>query len=129
MTLPAYEVTVTREDNLWVAVAQGLPEGLVGAADFDHFADIEDGMREVIADLTDSDPGRFDVIWRYDLGGDTTKTVLEYLAAQRSAHEAVDRRDQARAKLVRTLRGKLSQRAIADLLGLSHQRVNQLINS
>lgn len=129
MALPTYEVTVTREDNLWVAVAHGLPDGLVGAADFDHFTDVEDGMREVIADLLGLSPSDFDVSWHYDFGGDTTGTVQEYLAAQRSAHEAADWRDKARAKLVHALRGKLSQRAIADLLGLSHQRVNQLINS
>lgn len=64
MALPTYEVTVTREDDLWVAVAQGLPVGVVGAADVDHFTDVEDGIREVLADLTNTGPTDFDVVWR-----------------------------------------------------------------
>lgn len=38
--MTTYAVTVGREDNLWVAVVDGLPEGVVGAMDYENFGDI-----------------------------------------------------------------------------------------
>jgi len=127
--MDTYTVTVTREDNLWVAVVDGLPQGVVGAADFEHFSDIHEDMRELIADLTDADPSDFTVEWRYELAGDVTALVTEYLEAGREADRVEGWRDAARAALLRRLNGPLSQRALADLVGVSHQRINQLVKS
>lgn len=129
MTYPTFTVTVTREDNLWVAiVTDGLDVGAIGAADFEHFADIDPGMREIIADLTGIEPEQFNVTWLYEFGGtDATGLVREFQDAERMAKELAKWRDEARARLVAEMKnGKLSQRAIADLLGLSHQRVHQI---
>jgi predicted XRE-type DNA-binding protein len=128
MNYPTYTVTVTREDNLWVAVVtDGLEEGFVGANDFERFADVDPGMREVIADLTGIQPAQFNVAWRYEFDGENeTALVLEFQEANRIAEDMAEWRDKVRSRLVSELGRTLSQRAIADLLGLSHQRVNQL---
>jgi predicted transcriptional regulator len=128
MNYPTFTVTVTREDTLWVAVvSDGLERGYVGADDFEHFVDIDPGMREIIADLTGIQPSQFNVSWRYEFGDeDETALVLEYQEAHRIAEDMAEWRDRVRSRLVSDLSKKLSQRAVADLLGLSHQRVNQL---
>jgi hypothetical protein len=125
-----YTVRVTREGTLWVAgVAGDLGKGIVATADYERFADIEPGMREVIADATDRDPASFTIALRYAFGGpDTTWRVREYLAAERAAQAAQERCDRARADLITALHGSLSLRAIADLVGLSHQRVHQIVH-
>jgi predicted XRE-type DNA-binding protein len=131
MSYPTYTVTVTREDNLWVAVVtDGLEEGFVGANDFERFADVDPGMREVIADLTGIPPAQFNVTWRYEFNGENaTALVLEFQEANRIAEDMVEWRDKVRSHLVSELGRTLSQRAIADLLGLSHQRVNQIAHA
>ncbi|WP_409186709.1 MerR [Amycolatopsis sp. VS8301801F10] len=131
MAYPTFTVTVTREDNLWVAVVtDGLEPGVVGAADFERFAEIDPEMREIISDLTGLGEGEFHVAWHYDIGGEEgSRLVDEYRQAEEVAAEMAEWRDTARGNLITALRGKLSERAIADLLGISHQRVNQIKNS
>ncbi|MPY98510.1 MAG: hypothetical protein GEU97_11030 [Actinophytocola sp.] len=58
-------VTVTRDDGLWVAVAEGLPEGVVGAMDYEHFSDLHAEFPDFLADLLDRDPGPIE--WRYEI--------------------------------------------------------------
>lgn len=54
--MTTYDVTVTREDDLWVADITG--EGLGPAAtDVERFADLDTEVRDLIAGLTDADPG------------------------------------------------------------------------
>lgn len=60
-----YTVTVATEDSRWVALVDGLPEGVVGAMDYVNLADVADEVPELIADLTDTDPAAFTVDWRY----------------------------------------------------------------
>lgn len=124
-----HTVTVTREDNLWVATASDLPNGVSGVMDFDHFEQVHSGMVEFIADMTETDPAELQITWRYELGGDVTSLVDEYLSVEDEAERITSHRDQVRAELVRELNGPISQRAIADLLGVSHQRVHQLAHS
>lgn len=125
-----YTVTVAREGNQWVAVARGLPKGVVGAMDFDRFPEVHEGMREVIADLTDSDPEAFDIEWRYEVNGsDVTSQVLELLETTEQLRRAEREQERSRREALAALdEAGLSQRAMADVVGVSHQRVNQLIN-
>jgi hypothetical protein len=46
--MTSYDVTVTREDTLWVAHADN-----VGATDVEHFQDLEVEVRDYIAGMTD----------------------------------------------------------------------------
>jgi hypothetical protein len=67
--MDTYGVTVKRDDDLWVALINGIPEGVVGAADHEHFADLHADVLELVADLTDSDPSDLALNWRYELNG------------------------------------------------------------
>lgn len=50
-----YDVTVTREDNLWVAVVHELPKGVVSAMDWEHFADLHTELPDLVASLVNAD--------------------------------------------------------------------------
>ncbi|MQA62232.1 MAG: hypothetical protein GEU86_12185 [Actinophytocola sp.] len=59
-----YDVTVSRGDDLWTAVVGGLGQGVVGAMDYESFAELHAELPWFIADLTDSEPGQFAISWR-----------------------------------------------------------------
>lgn len=123
--MTAYDVTVTREDNLWVADVVGL----AAATDVEHFTDLDVEVRDLIAGLTDTDPEDFAINWRYEVHGrDVTDQFLRFLAVESELRELRDKRDAERLALLQHLaEAGLSQRAIGDAAGLSHQRVGQLI--
>ena len=125
--MAAYEVTVTREDDLWVAVVAGLSPA---ATDVAHFAELETEVRDLIAGLTDSDPDDFAINWRYHVGGRDVTDLLRRLAAlEEELHVAASARDETRLAAIEALaEAGMSQRVIGDVLNLSHQRVNQLLN-
>jgi hypothetical protein len=124
-TPSTYRVVVTREDNLWVAVVDGLPGG---ATDVARMVDLETEVRDLIAGLRDVDPDDFEINWHYEQGShDLTSIVGRLRASELAAEEAVHQRDEARRAAIVAMRdAKLSLRAIADLVGLSHQRVQQI---
>jgi len=125
---PTYPVTVSREDSLWVAVVDGVP---AGATDVERFGDLEVEVRDLVAGLTDSEPERFSLDWRYLPGGvDVTIEIENFMHARRDVATATRRRDEAlRSAIAALRRAGLSVRAIADVVDLSHQRVHQLLNS
>lgn len=125
MRFPAFTVAVTREAGLWTAkVTDGLDDA---AGEFRQFVDVDPGMRKIIANLTGLPAERFHLRWRYEFDdADATDLVLQYQEADRLAEEVAQWREGVRARLVATLNGQIPQRAIADLVGLSHQRVNQI---
>lgn len=127
MRFPAFTVTVNREAGSWTAK---VTDGLDAAGDFKRFTDIDPGMRKIIANLTGLPSERFYLRWRYEFEDeDATELVLQYQEAHRIAEDVAEWREGVRARLVSTLNGQISQRAIADLLGLSHQRVNQITHA
>jgi hypothetical protein len=123
--LPTYHVTVSREDDLWVAVVADLA---AGATDVEHFDDLDVEVRDIIAGLTDADPEDFDVDWQYLQGEhDFTQQLLRWSESERAVAELLAERDEARHALIESMReAKLSFREIADVMGLSHQRIAQL---
>ncbi|WP_017569274.1 hypothetical protein [Nocardiopsis halotolerans] len=127
--MPDYTATVTRDEDLWVVRISGLPEHVVGTVDYVHFSEIKDEVPEAIADLTDTDPEDFTITWRYEFDGeDVTEDVLEYLVAEEEFRRLQSRRDQTRARVLETMRRTgVTQRAMADVVDLSHQRVHQLL--
>jgi hypothetical protein len=125
-----YEITVTLEDGLWVADIAG--EGLGPAAtDVARFPDLETDVRDLIAGLTDTDPGEAELAWRYIIGGrDVTTTIEILMLAEHNFESAARNREMARQLVLDELRGAgVAQKAIGDVLGVSHQRVHQLLNS
>jgi len=128
--MSSYQVEVTREDGLWVADIWG-PELGPAATDTVHFADLETEVRDLIAGLTDTDPGDFELTWRYNIGGaDMTSAIGRLLEAEVGLQQATQAYDEARRAALRELASTgLSQAAIGDVLGVSHQRVHQLLKA
>lgn len=131
--MTSYDVTVTREDNLWVALVDD-----IGATDVEHFPELDVEVRDYIAGMTDTDPDDLAVRWRYEVNGrDVTDALARFLAIERELHEIMEQeaakaaeRDAARLDAIKAMRSAgLSQRVAADVLGLSHQRVHQLVHS
>jgi hypothetical protein len=123
-----YEVTVTREDGLWVADITG--EGLGPAAtDAARFEDLDDEVRDLIAGLTDVGPDEIEFTWRYVIGGQDVTDALEMLRlAERGLRSAQEAHEAVRQVVLLELRDAgLTQSAIGDVLGVSHQRVHQLL--
>lgn len=125
--MTTYDVTVFREDELWVA---DIPD-LVAATDMLRFADLDVEVRDLIAGLTDVEPDSFDIRWHYRAGDDEVTEPIEALSKVESELAALSaRHDELRREIIRRMSAAgLSQRAIGDVLGLSHQRVNQLANA
>lgn len=125
---PSYMVTVIREGTLWTATVEGLPPGCVGVTDVEHFAHLDVEVRDLVAGLTDATPESFTLVWLYTGDREYTVELDELFAWEKRAKEAVERREEARRSAVEAMRAAgLSQRAIADVVGLSHQRVQQLL--
>lgn len=124
-----YIVTVTRDDDLWVAKAATADGGHIGVLDFVDFADVHQTMPEFIADMTD--PGEVTLDWRYEVNGiDVTATVRRFLDLTQDLRHVQQERDRARKQALAALSDAgLSQRVMADVVDLSHQRVNQLVHS
>jgi len=122
--VPTYAVTVFREDDLWVA---DVPE-LIAATDMFRFADLDVEVRDLVSGLTDADPDSFDLSWRYVAGADdVTELIVELSQVEHTVHSMTSRRDAVRREIIHRMSAAgLSQRAIGDVLGLSHQRVHQL---
>lgn len=125
-----YQVTVSREDGLWVADIWGPGLG-PAATDTARFADLDAEVRDIIAGLTDANPDEFRLTWRYIIdGADVTPAVAKLMEAEAQLHEATRAREEARSHALRELAGAgLSQSAIGDILGVSHQRVHQLLRA
>jgi hypothetical protein len=131
--MTSYDVTVTRDDNLWVALVDG-----VGATDVEHFSDLDGEVRDYVAGMTDAEPDDFAIHWRYEVNGrDVTDVLSRFMAAERALRDVMEaeaakaaERDAARLDAINAVRSAgLSQRVAADVVGLSHQRVHQLVNS
>jgi hypothetical protein len=60
--LPVYAVTVSREDDLWVAVVDGVPGG---ATDVAHVHELPDAVPDLIATLVGVEPEEFWIEWHY----------------------------------------------------------------
>ena len=127
--MTTYRVTVEREDQLWTALVEGLPHRAFGATDTNHFADLDEMVRDLIATLTDGDPESFDLEWHYAQNGVDYTTELEQALVSAEALRAAEAaREESRSSAVEAMvRAGLSQRAIGDALGLSYQRVGQLV--
>ncbi len=128
--MSSYQVEVTREDGLWVADIWATELG-PAATDTVHFADLEAEVRDLIAGLTDSEPDDFELVWRYNIGGaDMTETISRLLKAEVGLQKATQAHEEARHAALQALAGAgLSQAAIGDVLGVSHQRVHQLLKA
>jgi predicted RNase H-like HicB family nuclease len=123
MSKQRFKVTLRRDPedgSAWLV-------NVVGAAGAHTFGrSLSEAKRhgeEVVALWFDLEPDQFEIDWDVRLGGQLSSTVKRARAAMEHAEQDRVRRDDA----VRALtEAGVSYRDIAELLGLSHQRVAQI---
>lgn len=135
-----YRVTVSREDPWWTAVAYGdglPPHG--AATETRTIADLEEKIRDLIVLRTDADlhlpyekaVQSFDLEWSYDLPDDAAYALRDYQHSKRELADAQERyasrAEQAAAALTHSAHA--SVRDVAALMGISYQRVSQLLSA
>jgi hypothetical protein len=125
-----YQVTVTREDGLWVADIWNAELG-PAATDAARFTDLDTEVRDLISGLTGSEPDEAVLAWRFVIDdADVTLAVTRLLDAEAELRNATRARTEARSQALRELADAgLPQSAIGDILGVSHQRVHQLLKA
>ena len=124
-----YRVTVTREGRWWVGEVEGL---VGGATEVTRLADLDVEVRDLIGGLLDVDDDSFDL--DYDLSaivGNEGQAMWEAFASERAhVYEARRKLEADRLAALRALADAgVSVRDSAALVGLSHQRVSQLLNA
>lgn len=120
-----YRVNVTRERDAWLADVPDVP----GAHTFARsLPALSRDVREVVVLMTDRPDGAFhdfDLDIRYDVG-DGASVVAAARQACASADQAERESALAIRRAVARLPSSLSGRDVAELLGISHQRVAQV---
>ena len=124
--MDTFAVRVTREDGLWSAIVDDLPDGAFVGLDFERFAEVGDGVRESLIDLFHHED--FELEWTFTTEhGDFTGPLRRALEQAGVADEARAHLDSARREAVDTMRDAgLSYQEIGDALGLSKARVSQI---
>ncbi len=133
-----YRVVVSREDPWWVAVAHGDGLPAHGAAtETRTISDLEDNVRDLIVLRTNADlhmsyeraAELIDVQWSYDLPPDAAAALRDYHESKRELAAAQARYAESERQAASVLRSetRASLRDVAALMGISHQRVHQLL--
>ncbi|SDU62929.1 hypothetical protein [Jiangella alkaliphila] len=127
--MTTYAVKVVRDEDLWVADIEGLPPSVIGAADYPTLAELHTDLPELIADLAGSDPSDVTISWHYEIAGkDVTAQILGAALARERLERAQREREEAVRVALDVLRGAgLSQRLIGEAVGLTKQRVSQML--
>jgi hypothetical protein len=133
-----YRVVVSREEPWWVAVAYG--EGLPphgAATETRTIADLEDNVRDLIVLRTNSDllmpyekaAAALDLDFSFDLPVEAAEALADYRKSKLELAEAQERYAERaqQAASVLTTTAHASVRDTAALMGISYQRVSQLL--
>lgn len=134
-----YNARIIREDDWWAAEITGPNLGVAGtvATESRSIASLEDEVRDIIAIMTDRDrelpydaaTHDFDVIWDCSsLPEPAAKALADFFSAKRALTEAEARYAVATHRAVLDLSefAHATNRDVAGLMGLSHQRVSQV---
>lgn len=125
MSRDVYQVTVRREDPWWVGVVQG-----VGATETRTIANLEEIVRDLVVVATDlslDDEFSFDLEWSYDLPAAAAAALEDYQRARQERAAIEERYEKAAVRAAESLENiRVSGRDAARIMGLSHQRVQQI---
>lgn len=122
--MSAYRVTARRVGEWWALEVPDLP-GVFSQAKRLERAD--EAAREAIAVMLDIDPASVAVDVVPILSAEEKAVVAEVAKAQKAARVAADAERQAMQKAAAVLTRDLSQRDAGRVLGVSFQRVSQLL--
>lgn len=121
-----YKVQASRDGRFWFLEVPELGQ----ATQARHTQEVEEMVRDLIAIHTDSDPGSFDVAVEYVLPAKVVEARSEADRLRRVAEEsnaAAAAKSREAANLLRSQ--GLTVRDIGAVLGVSHQRAQQLTKS
>lgn len=121
-----YRISAQRNERGW---------WIIRVLDFRHVvtqarraSEIEEMARDVIALLEDVPPDSFDVDITHRVAGDLDDDIAEARRLRREADDLSARSREATADVARRLRDAgLSVREIGALLGIAHQRAQQIL--
>lgn len=125
-TRSVYEATARRSDDWWVLDVDGVSGAHTQSRRLDK---AEAAISEVLSLLLNVSPTSFDVIVRPVLSAREEKALRDIVTARErleAATAVISERQSQAARLLVTDEG-LSYRDTAILMGLSHQRVAQLL--
>ena len=118
-----YHADVERGGQFWLI---RVPE-LDRVTQARHLREVEEMARDLVAIMTDVDPGSFELVVSHHL----PDSVQEHLARARQLREDSNRAkseaaEETRAAVQELVDAGLPYRDVGELLGISHQRVAQL---
>ncbi len=125
--MTCYTAVARRSDGWWAVDVPAIPGARSQARRLDH---VEAMAREVIGLLLDADPDSFEIDVEVDLPEQVRQRVDAVGRARADADDAAQLATGLTGRTALDLRDQLglSMRDIGRLLGISHQRVAQLLN-
>jgi hypothetical protein len=132
---PSYQVRIWHEDGWWLARVMAASDdadtsALNALTQARSLAKIESMARDLIATILDADEDSFDVKFEYLLPGESGDLVCQAKGARAWLDAAQALWQERSATAARALAEEgYSLRETATLLGLSHQRVDQILGS
>jgi hypothetical protein len=132
---PVYQVKAWPDEDWWLARVIDASEGadrspLNALTQARSLAKVDPMARDLIATILDAAEGDFDVDFVFDLPVEVNELVLQARGAREWADAAQELWLRQSAIAARALKEKgYSLREVAALLGISHQRVDQILES
>lgn len=124
-----YQVRVSRENQWWVAEVDGMP---AAATETRRLADLDAEVRDLLAGLLEVDEESLTIHYDFSQAfGTTAAEAWEQFVTERDElYRRQQQLEHDRSAIVRTLRDHgVSTRDVGKLVGLSHQRVSQLLDT
>jgi predicted RNase H-like HicB family nuclease len=126
VTSETYTVVARRSGDRWAITVRELPGVFTQARRLDEIADT---AKEAIGLFLELDPADVSVDVKLDLPDGLTEDLDALREAREAARRANEQLAVKQARVVEGLsrRGRLSLREVAAMLGISHQRVAQIL--
>ena len=125
-----YDVIATRSGDWWtIEVTSGLPGNVLGVSQARRLTEVHQVSRNLIGDLLEVDPAGVDVSVLVQLPPELHEMVELFRDA--GIVESVARAEAALARsraACALLNADLTMRETAEMLGVSHQRIKQLVD-
>ena len=120
----------TRSGDWWaIEITAGLPDNVLGVSQARRLTQVHDMARNLIGDLLEVEPAEVDVRVLVQLPPELQKMVELYrdagIVEDAARAEAALARSRAASAL---LNADLTMRETAEVLGVSHQRIKQLVD-
>ena len=126
-----YKAAAARGTGQWweIEVTDGLPANMVGVSQCRRLTEVEATVVALIADLLDIDEEGIEVELTINLPEALARKLDEYRSVTQAEQAAHDRAAKVRADTAAALvDARLTMREAGQILGLSHQRIKQLVD-